>query len=250
VLPVITFNKKAAFYLPSDDRRHYVLWSELAENDMTPEEANAFWKWYEAGGYTHVAAYLDSLDLSDFNPKAPPTKTPAFWEIVDISRAPEDAELADTLDLMGNPIVTTIDEVYQNTQDQDFRRWLADKANHRVIGHRFEDCGYNRVRNADAKDGLFKVNGKRQAVYGKSDIDNRTRIEHARALAKKRHPIRSVKSVKSVIPYPPSFCLSSLPINYSSTTAKTRARGEGEYRGNRISLTSLTRLTGRLRKGL
>jgi hypothetical protein len=49
-----------------------------------------------------VAAYLASLDISGFNPKAPPPKTPAFWAIV-ANRAPEDAELADVLDGLGNP---------------------------------------------------------------------------------------------------------------------------------------------------
>ena len=46
---------------------------------------------------------LHELDLSDFDPKAPPPKTPAFWDIVDANRAPEDAELADVLDKLGNP---------------------------------------------------------------------------------------------------------------------------------------------------
>ena len=53
----------------------------------------------------HVAAYLASLDISGFDPKAPSPKTPAFWDIVDANRAPEDAELADVLDRMGNPML-------------------------------------------------------------------------------------------------------------------------------------------------
>ena len=36
--------------------------------------------------------------ISAFDPKAPPPKTAAFWDIVDANRAPEDAELADVLD--------------------------------------------------------------------------------------------------------------------------------------------------------
>jgi hypothetical protein len=35
--------------------------------------------------------------------EAPPPKTAAFWDIVDANRAPEDAELADTLDRLQNP---------------------------------------------------------------------------------------------------------------------------------------------------
>src|ERR1700736_4912040 len=59
---------------------------------------NTLWGWYENGGYGHVAAYLASLDISGFDPKAPPPKTPAFWDIVDANRVPEDAELLAVLD--------------------------------------------------------------------------------------------------------------------------------------------------------
>lgn len=57
--------------------------------------------WYHSGGIGHVAAYLRTLDLSDFNAKAPPQKTPAFWDIVSANSTPEDAELADALDQLG-----------------------------------------------------------------------------------------------------------------------------------------------------
>ena len=39
--------------------------------------------------------------------KAPPQKTPAFWDTVDATRAP-DAELVDVLDRLGNPDAVTI----------------------------------------------------------------------------------------------------------------------------------------------
>ena len=39
-----------------------------------------------------MKSYLAELDISGFDPKAPPPKTPAFWDIVDAGRAPEDAE--------------------------------------------------------------------------------------------------------------------------------------------------------------
>ena len=63
------------------------------------------------GGREIVAHYLATLDLSGFNPKAPPPKTEAFWEIVDASRAPEDAEMADALDELGWPDATTLQDI-------------------------------------------------------------------------------------------------------------------------------------------
>src|SRR5262249_22091527 len=40
---------------------------------------------------------------SHFNPNATPEKTQAFWEFVDASRAPENAEMVDVLDALDNP---------------------------------------------------------------------------------------------------------------------------------------------------
>jgi hypothetical protein len=47
--------------------------------------------------------HLNNLDISGFDPKAPPPKTPAFWDIVNANIAPEDAEIADAIDALGNP---------------------------------------------------------------------------------------------------------------------------------------------------
>ena len=95
-------------YLPPDDRRHYVAWSPRVLADFTEKYWPDLWGFYHAGGFGHVAAYLAARDLSSFDPKAPPPKTAAFWTIVDANRAPEDAELADVLDGMGNPAATTL----------------------------------------------------------------------------------------------------------------------------------------------
>ena len=93
---VITTNYKTnGIYLPADDRRHFVAWSTVPKEAFSETYWAEMWTWYEAGGFGHVAAYLRTLDIADFNPKAPPPKTEAFWEIVNANRAPEDAELAD-----------------------------------------------------------------------------------------------------------------------------------------------------------
>ena len=117
---IITTNHKAdGIFLPADDRRHYVAWSDAAKENFAEDYWTTLWGWYESGGYEHVAAYLAELDISKFDPKAPPPKTAAFWDIVDASRAPEDAELADVLDKLGNPKATTLARV-QNAATGDF----------------------------------------------------------------------------------------------------------------------------------
>ena len=167
---IITTNHKAdGIFLPADDRRHYVAWSNLIEKDFCDDYWSSLWGWYENGGIGHVAAYLYELELSEFDPKAPPPKTAAWWDIVAASRAPEDAELADALDRAGNPAVTTLAEIISNATPE-FAEFLRDRKSSRKIPHRFEACGYVPFRNSDAKDGLWKIGERRQAVYGRAEL--------------------------------------------------------------------------------
>jgi Family of unknown function (DUF5906) len=179
---IITTNHKAdGIYLPADDRRHFVAWSNLIKDDFNEDYWNTLWGWYADGGDRHVAAYLAARDISKFNPKAPPPKTPAFWDIVDASRAPEDAELADVLDKMGNPDAVTLSQIKANAAG-GFLDWLLDRKNRRVIPHRMEGAGYTPVRNDTAADGHWKIAGTRQAVYAKNSLSIRDRFAAARRL--------------------------------------------------------------------
>jgi Family of unknown function (DUF5906) len=90
-----TNNRTDAIYLPADDRRHHGAWSEAKQADFDAAYWTERWRWYEDGGFGHVGAYLGALDISSFNPKAPPKKTEAFWAIVNANRSSEDAELDD-----------------------------------------------------------------------------------------------------------------------------------------------------------
>jgi hypothetical protein len=180
---IITTNHKAdGIYLPTDDRRHFVAWSDLSKDDFTESYWNDLWGWYANGGYRNVAAYLAEHDLSHFNPKAPPPKTPAFWDIVDANRAPEDAELADLLDTLGNPDAVTIATIRTHATDA-FLVWINDRKNCRAIPYRLENCGYVPIRNDAAKDGYWVINGTRQPVYVKATLSVRERLAAASNLA-------------------------------------------------------------------
>jgi Family of unknown function (DUF5906) len=179
---IITTNHKAdGLYLPPDDRRTYVAWSELSLEDFSEDYWQRLWGFYEGGGDRHIAEYLRTLDISGFNPKAPPLKTPAFWEIVDANRAPEDAELSDVIDRLGSPDAITLDRIV-STADAELGTWLRDRKSRRMIPHRLEDCGYVPVRNDGAKDGLWKIGDRRQAIYAKADLSVRDRIAAANEL--------------------------------------------------------------------
>jgi 5S rRNA maturation endonuclease (ribonuclease M5) len=179
---ILTSNHKTdGIYLPADDRRHFVAWSDLSKEDFSPAYWNGLWGWYAAGGAAHVAAYLATLDLSTFDPKAPPPKTPAFWAIVDASQAPEDAELADVLDRMGNPEATTLIRITAEAMGE-IETWLKDRKNRRAIPHRLEKCGYVPIRNDASSQGLWVINDTRQTIYAKSSLSIRDRFKAASSL--------------------------------------------------------------------
>jgi hypothetical protein len=180
---IITTNHKSdGIYLPADDRRHYVAWSSLTKDDFSPEYWNELYRWYNDGGDRHVAAFLAERDLSSFNPKAPPPKTNAFLEIVNASRAPEDAELADILDRLGWPKAVTLARLQVSAEDMTFAEWLRDRRNRRIIPHRLEDAGYVPIHNPDADSGLWNINNKRQAVYARRELSERDRLLAVREL--------------------------------------------------------------------
>jgi len=125
--------------------------------------------------------------LSGFDAKAPPPKTAAFYEIVDASRAPEDAELADALDALGWPSAVTLAQVASHATSEDFAEWLHDRKNSRRIPHRMDDCGYVAVRNPDAPaDGLWKLGARRQVIYARKELMDRERAGSAFELAGNR----------------------------------------------------------------
>jgi hypothetical protein len=200
---IITSNhKRDGIYLPEDDRRHFVAWSELSKEDFTAAYWNQLYRWYAFGGIGHVAAYLSRYDLADFDPKAPPPKTAAFYEILDANRAPEDAELADVLDKLSKdgqrPQAVTLIQL-ANFADQEFADWLRDRKNSRQIPHRLETAGYVAVRNPAAKDGQWIIQRKRQAIYARADLCVRDRFIASRPRI--RPAGRWMKSMKSMIPY-------------------------------------------------
>jgi hypothetical protein len=181
---IITSNYKTdGIYLAADDRRHYVAWSNRTEMDFEECYFRDLYGWYEGGGVEQVAAHLATYELTNFDPKAPPPKTSAFYEIAGAGKAPEEAELADALDKLGRPDAVTLSQVVANAAF-DLSSWIRDRRNSRLISHRMEACGYVAVRNpADKSDGRWRVNDKRQVIYGKADLPVPDRILAAMKLA-------------------------------------------------------------------
>ena len=188
---IITTNYKTnGIYLPGDDRRTYVAWSDVKQADFEAGFWLHFWNWYtNENGFAHVAAFLSERDIGGFDAKAPPKKTTAFWAIVDANAAPEEGELADVLDKMSidvygrrKPIDATTLTIVTGYAEGQFEEWLRDRKNRRAIPHRFERCGYVPVRN-NVNEGLWIINGRRQVIYARSELSLADQIRAAKRLA-------------------------------------------------------------------
>lgn len=184
---IITTNHSTdGLYLPADDRRHFVAWSPCSREDFSAGYWQTLYGWYASGGIGHVVAYLKTLDLSTFDSKAPPPKTQAFWNIVAAGESPESSELRDVLDSLANPDALVLDAIISQAnlmQMYGLADDLKDRKSRRAIPHRMERIDFVPVRNPDATDGLFKVNGRRQAVYARRTLALADQIRAARKVA-------------------------------------------------------------------
>lgn len=170
---VITTNHKAGgIYLSPEDRRHFVAWSPLEMANIGADYFDRMWGFYANGGFNDVASYLRDLDIRGFDPKAPPPKTQAFWEIVTTSQNPEVVDIEDAITSIGSPDFFTLGDLFSLTSvaDADALAWLKDRKNRRMLPRWFEQAGYVTVRNPDARNGIWRIGGKKHMVWGKKTI--------------------------------------------------------------------------------
>lgn len=168
---IYTSNHKTdGLYLPADDRRHFVVWSDLSKDDFSDEYWSEIWDWYLGGGIDDVIAYLRSLDLSGFKPKAPPRKTDAFHAIVHANHDPAELELGDVLEALGHPVVLMTDDIYGAAKNMNLESVITafgDRRVRRAIPHQMHRAGYEPFRNSGAADGRWKMAGKNYTLYAK-----------------------------------------------------------------------------------
>ena len=184
VLPIFTTNHLTdGLYIPPEDRRIFYVWSPRRQDDFS----KAFWDDYfdrlKRGDDEHVAAYLMARDLSKFSPGEPPVKTSAWREAVAANRDPGDGELNDLLDHMADDWALiagdlgprapalTLEQIRRHPfATHTLKTLFGDIAKRRTANHRLASARYSSFANPDRADGLWKINGRAQAVYVWSEL--------------------------------------------------------------------------------
>lgn len=158
----ITTNDWMAMYIPAEDRRMFVMHSNLPqkwhEAAGQPGYFQAYWRWLDAGGHADVAAWLSARSLVGFDPKAQVEKT-AGWEAVAGSwAAPEDGVTLG-LEALGKPEVLFGQELVEATFDNKDEMTLLLKST-RKLSHRMQRDGYLLVKCPTSERWQFKHEGK------------------------------------------------------------------------------------------
>jgi hypothetical protein len=202
---VLTTNHKiGGIYLPPDDRRTYVAWSKCKREDFGADYWDRLWEWYlEQDGIRKVAAFLKAYDLSCFNAKAPPARTPAFFEIVASGVPQEELELLDLIESLGDPDALTIRQLSAEADKDaelfDLAAQLVDRTKSKAVAHRLEACGYVHAKNPDNKQGVWIIKtwwlrpgaklpeqvSHRHHVYAKASLSFAAQVNAVRAMIAK-----------------------------------------------------------------
>lgn len=177
-------------------------WGDYAKHIVRDDEKkDEYFKGYyhhlKQGADYHVAAYLMQPELiAGFNPGASPPHTAAWRAVVSANRNPQDSELLDVLDGLAvalapedlepwddpeRPKALTISMIVSFPKcPVNVRAFFSDPKNSRAWPHRLETAGYTSVDNPDAKDGLWRVAGKRQVIYVRRGLDPDAALRAAR----------------------------------------------------------------------
>ncbi len=182
-LYVITTNSaKGSLHIPVSDGRYYVASSSIASREEIDHDGyfEKLYRWlYEDGGREAVADYLMTLDVSGFDPKRPPQRTQAWWNVVSASNTEEDVALADALDKLRWPDVITLEELTRRMPGFEVDTRNAMKA----LVHRLDrlERAYVIAANTDAEDGRWKVGSRKVTYYVRRELTMPDRMKAVKA---------------------------------------------------------------------
>jgi hypothetical protein len=153
-------NDQVPISLDSQDRRWFCVWSHAPK--MTPDAAAKMWKWYAAGGFAAIGAWLHARDVSAFNPGAAPAMTEFKLNLVEHGLSMAEAYLVEAMRLkvgefsrgvIGSPFHAVCDRLAGSAP-------AGVKVPQQALLHAFKeagwvDCGRLKSRDYDTKKHIY-----------------------------------------------------------------------------------------------
>ncbi len=181
----ITTNDWMSMYIPPEDRRMFMMHSNLPQRwpdlEGNPTYFQDLFEWFESGGSGHVAAWLKGRDLSSFNPKAQVVRTAGWGAVAASWGEPEDC-VSQALDALGKPdVVLGQDLVSPQFDHQEELAGMLKSP--RKIAHRMTKAGYVQIPPQDGAKRWSFIGEERtvQARYAFVRMD--LAADHAAAFA-------------------------------------------------------------------
>jgi hypothetical protein len=158
----ITTNDWMAMYIPPEDRRMFIMHSNLEqrwhEAEGNPEYFVRFFHWLENGGIENVAAWLARRDLSKFNPKQQIERTSGWRAVANSWGEPEDA-VSNALEVLGHPdIVFGAEMLHVSFDGKDELANMIKSP--RKMGFRMQKAGYTSMSPEQGDRWTFTDGGK------------------------------------------------------------------------------------------
>lgn len=165
---IMTNHLTGGLYVPADDGRHAVFWSDARRGHAGLDDAyfDGLWAWLDAGGLENCAAYLLAINVQDFKPKGMPPRTPAFYAMMEGSRSDEQNDLVDLLKFMDDKpfSILQLSSTARMNGMPELGDWLV-KKNPRGVNHALLENGCQKHENPDERRGRWLVLGKQTVLY-------------------------------------------------------------------------------------
>lgn len=185
----ITTNDWMAMYIPSEDRRMFIMHSTKPQGWQPQSYFDQLFGWFEAGGDAAVARWLTERDIAHFSPKAQPPRTAGWEAVANTWSEPEDAFDA-ALTAMGRPDVffgLELAETHAFDGAEDIAGLLKSP---RKCGFRLQRAGYVALACPGADRWSFAGPARRvqaRLAFARQTLDRATAVkmlrERGRALA-------------------------------------------------------------------
>ncbi|WP_160153952.1 primase-helicase family protein [Microbulbifer sp. ALW1] len=195
---IITTNHRTnGLYLPADDRRHYVAWSETHRDNFSTAYWDEMWRWLdEQGGKQAVAAYLNNLNLSQFDHKAPPPHTAAFTAMMEAGVSADNEDLQEVLEALDKPKAVTKEQLIsqaEKSQLPELASFLRDRQAGRKLAVELDEAGYSRCNNPNAASHRWLIRDRKVIVYTRNDLPPHVALAAAKALQNSLNKLEIVR---------------------------------------------------------